>query len=218
MERLNEQQLRLEQQKTLSTPRMAYGVLARLLFTAMDLLYGRKRTLSKFKGLEVIARVPYQSWEHVAYIAITHTHAFPDFARRVFDRVKESRIQQDNEQWHLFLLEELVARKGVREGFIRYRLIPQFIAFFYYHVSWLLYVIRPSSSYMMNAHFEDHAEHEYMEFVAENPALEAEPFVSGFAQDQGSFASLADLFRQIGYDERVNKQESLARIESACFS
>jgi ubiquinol oxidase len=84
------------------------------------------------------------------------------------------------------LIVELVARKGFREGFIRYRLIPQFIAFFSYHVSWLLYVIRPSYSYMMNAHFEDHAEHEYMEFVAENPALEAEPFVSVFAQDYGS--------------------------------
>ena len=78
---------------------MTYGLLARLLFTAMDLLYGRKRTLSKFKVLEVIARVPYQAWEHVAYIAITHTHAFPDFARRVFERVKESRIHQDNSRF-----------------------------------------------------------------------------------------------------------------------
>ncbi|MCI0659031.1 MAG: hypothetical protein L0170_18410 [Acidobacteria bacterium] len=77
---------------------MTYGLLARLLFTAMDLLYGRKRTLSKFKVLEVIARVPYQSWEHLAFIAITQTHAFPDFARRVVDRVKESRHQQDNAQ------------------------------------------------------------------------------------------------------------------------
>ena len=53
---------------------MRYGVLAHALFLTMDLLYGRARHLSKFKVLEVIARVPYQAWEHVAYIVITHMH------------------------------------------------------------------------------------------------------------------------------------------------
>ena len=217
MERLTLEQLKGEQEKTLGSPRMRYGILSRILFFAMDLLYGRRRTLSKFKVLEVIARVPYQSWEHVAYIAITHTHARPDFARRVFDRVKESRDQQDNEQWHLLILEELTDKKGIHENFVWYRLIPQVIAFVYYHISWLLYVIRPAWSYLMNAHFEDHAEHEYMAYVAENPALEREPFESMFADDYGKFASLADLFRQIGYDERVHKEESLARIAAARF-
>jgi hypothetical protein len=218
MERLTSEQLKGEQEKTLASPRMRYGMLARLLFVGMDLLYGRRKSLSKFKVLEVIARVPYQSWEHVAYIAITHTHAYPDFARRVFDRVKESRIQQDNEQWHLLILEELTDKKGIHENFLWYRLLPQVIAFVYYHISWLLYVIRPAWSYLLNAHFEDHAEHEYMEYVAENPALETEPFESMFAADYGNFASLADLFRQIGYDERVHKLESLGRIETARFS
>lgn len=217
MERLTSDRLKLEQEKTLVSPRMRYGLLARLLFVGMDLLYGRPKTLSKFKVLEVIARVPYQAWEHVAYIAITHTHAYPDLARRIFDRVKESRIQQDNEQWHLLILEELTDRKHIHENFLWYRLLPQVIAFLYYHISWLLYVIRPARSYLLNAHFEDHAEHEYMEYVAENPALEAEPFESMFADDYGRFASLADLFRQIGYDERAHKLESLARIEAARF-
>ncbi len=196
---------------------MNYGLLARFLFVSMDLLYGRRRSLPKFKVLEVIARVPYQAWEHVAYIAITHTHAFPDFARRIFDRVRESRIQQDNEQWHLLILEELTDKKGIRENFFWHRLLPQVFAFLYYHISWLLYVIRPKWSYLLNAYFEDHAEHEYMEYVAQNPALESEPFESIFAEDYGKFDSLADLFRQIGYDERVHKLESLARAEVARF-
>ncbi len=217
MERLTAEQLKREQEKSLASRRMRYGFLSRILFFSMDLLYGRRRTLSKFKVLEIIARVPYQSWEHVAYIAITHTHAYPDFARRVFDRVKESRIQQDNEQWHLLILEELTHKKGIHENFFRYRLIPQAIAFVYYHISWLLYVIRPEWSYLMNAHFEDHAEHEYMEYVAGNAALERESFESMFADDYGHFASLADLFRQIGFDERVHKEESLARIATARF-
>jgi hypothetical protein len=205
------------QKSTLSTPRRHYGLLAWLLFGTMDLFYGRKRTLSKFKVLEVIARVPYQSWEHVAYIAMTHTYSKPGFARRIFDFVKESRAQQDNEQWHLLILEEIVQKKQLRENFFLYRIVPQFMAFFYYHVSWLLYVMKPSWSYAMNADFEDHAEHEYMHFVRENPAFETTPFESDFKADYGDFKSLADLFRRIGLDERHHKEESLARIEQARF-
>ena len=92
------------------------------------------------------------------------------------------------------------------------------MAFFYYHVSWLLYVMKPSWSYALNADFEDHAEHEYMEFVKENPSLEQEPFESAFSKDYGEFKSTSDLFRRIGWDERTHKEESLNRIAQARFS
>lgn len=206
-----------EQDQTLRSPRLRPGILARLLFLTMDLLYGRRRTLSKFKVLEVVARVPYQAWEHVAYVAMTHKYGTPDFARRVFEFVSESRHQQDNEQWHLLILEEMVHAQGLREGFVRYRVAPQLLAFFYYHVSWILYVLNPRWSYQLNAHFEDHAEHEYMEFVREHPELEDAPFVSTFEEDYGSFESQADLFRRIGLDERLHKLESLERMERPRF-
>ena len=210
--------LKAEQQATLHSPRRRYGLLALALFRSMDVLYGRKRTLSKFKVLEVIARVPYQSWEHVAYIAMTHTYGQPHFARRIFEFVKESRAQQDNEQWHLLILEEMVQRKRLPEQFLLHRALPQIIAFFYYHVSWLLYVIKPAWSYRLNADFEDHAEHEYMAFVEETPALETEPFESDFTAEYGAFGNCADLFRRIGWDERLHKHESLDRIAQARFS
>jgi hypothetical protein len=210
--------LKLEQRKTLSSPRLDYSFLARALFLTLDVFYGRRRTLSKFKVLEVIARVPYQAWEQVAYVAMTHKYGEPDFARRIFDFVSEARHQQDNEQWHLLILEEMVAKENVKEGFLRYRALPQLIAFFYYHISWLLYVIQPRLSYELNAHFEDHAEHEYMEFVRDNPSLEGAPFRSTFEKDYGAFESQADLFRQIGLDERLHKEESLARMAEPRFS
>ena len=210
MERLASDALKREQERTLGTPRLPYSLLARVLFVGMDMLYGRRRTLSKFKVLELIARVPYQAWEQVAYVAMTHTSRDPGFARRIFDRVRESRQQQDNEQWHLLILEELIAGRGLREGFVRFWLIPQFIAFVYYQIVWLMYIVRPSWAYRLNAEFEDHAEHEYMEFVREHSELEQEPFDSILSEDYGPFKSLADLFRQIGYDERVHKEESLA--------
>ena len=55
--------------------------------------------------------------------------------------------------------------------------------------------------------FEDHALHEYMALVAEQREWENTPFESEFADDFGHFASLADVFRQIGHDELVHKIE-----------
>ncbi len=207
-----------EQEKTLAAPRRKYSLLANGLFLFMEVFYGRTKTISKFKVLEVIARVPYQAWEHVAYIAMTHTYSMPNFARRVFEFVKESRAQQDNEQWHLLILEEMTQKKKINESFFLYRILPQIAVFFYYHISWILYVIKPAWSYGLNADFEDHAEHEYMEFVKENPDFESEPFDSDFKKDYGDFKSVADLFRRIGFDERMHKEESLSRITNARFS
>ena len=206
-----------EQERTLRSPRLRYGLLARALFLTIDLVYGRRRSLEKFKVLEVVARVPYQAWESVAYVAITHTHSLPEFSRRIFEFVRESRHQQDNEQWHLLILEELLRERGARQGFLRFVLIPQVLAGIYYHVSWLLYVVRPALSYRLNAEFEDHAEHEYMEYVAETPALEERPYDGAFAGDYGAFASRADLFRQIAVDEREHKEQSLAHLSAPRF-
>ncbi|MGB4780959.1 alternative oxidase [Candidatus Methylomirabilis sp.] len=217
LEKLTAEQRRQAQQVTLRSPRMRYGILTRLLFMTMDLVYGRKKTFSKFKVLELIARVPYQSWENVAYVAITHMYAQRDFARRVFDRVKEAREAQDNEMWHLLILEELTHARGMKENVLLYRILPQVIAFTYYQICWFLYVIKPSWSYLVNAHFEDHAEHEYMEFVAENPQFESEPFTSLFEEDYASSESVADIFRQIGHDERMHKEKSLEWIAAARF-
>jgi hypothetical protein len=52
LEKLTAEQRRQAQQATLASPRMQYGLLARLLFMTMDLVYGRKKTFSKFKVLE----------------------------------------------------------------------------------------------------------------------------------------------------------------------
>lgn len=218
MTMLSAEQLRREQSNTLAQPRHRYGLLARMLFRVLDVLYGRARTWSKFKVLEVIARVPYQAWEHVAYIAITQQYEHEDFARRVFDRVKESRHQQDNEQWHLLILEEWIHRNQIFERVLLHRVVPQVIAFVYYQISWLLYVMKPEWSYRLNVDFETHAEHEYMLFVAEHPELDQVPFQSHFKKDYGNFATMADVIRQIGYDERMHKQASMRKLGMARFA
>ncbi|CAN5776676.1 hypothetical protein BH24ACT6_BH24ACT6_06930 [soil metagenome] len=99
-----------------------------------------------------------------------------------------------------------------REPFIRYRVIPQIIAFGYYQLSWVLYALKPAWSYGLNVDFEDHAEHEYARYVEEHPELEIRPYEGMFAEKYGRFETMGDLLRQISYDERVHKLESLQRM------
>jgi hypothetical protein len=214
---LDHHELARTQAETLSTARRRYGVAARALFVGLDLFYGRRRTLEKFRVLELIARVPYQVWEQVAYVATTHVHEQGSLARRIHERVIEARAQQDNELWHLFVLDELIDAKGNAHGRVRTTWLPQVIAFVYYQLSWLLYVWSPAWSYRLNADFEDHAEHEYADLVAEHPEWETVAFTSKFATNDGKFNSLADIFRQISHDERTHKHESEEKIAVARF-
>jgi ubiquinol oxidase len=209
--------LRRAQADTLEAPRRRYGSAARILFILLDVVYGKPLTLSKFKVLELIARVPYMAWEQVAFIAITHVHADTDMARRIHERVATSLAQQDNEMYHLLIIEELIARSGKPQPQVKFFWLPQAIAFVYYQLSWLLFVVNPRWSYRLNADFEDHAEHEYMTMVAEHPDWDSAPFESSFSDDFGHFASLADVFRQIGHDERVHKLESEALMKQPRF-
>ena len=185
-----------------------YGVAARILFFALEALYGRQAPLEKFRVLEVVARVPYQAWEQVAFVAVTHTHSDTTFARRIHDRVLEARTQQDNELYHLLMIEELLDRQGFRRSLVRGTILPQLIAFVYYQLSWLLFVVRPKWSYALNADFEDHATHTYLDFVTENPALDDEPWVSAFADEYGAWPTQGDLFRSIALDEQHHRDES----------
>ena len=55
---------------------------------------------------------------------LTHLHRRGALARRVFDRLVESRSQQDNEQWHLLTLNDLATRAEAKRPVPRHRVIP----------------------------------------------------------------------------------------------
>ncbi len=206
MKRLDHDSLVAEQDKQLKQSRRNYSLAARALFATLDAVYGTERDLDKFRVIEVVARVPYQAWESIAYVAMTHTSKRPDFALRLHERIRVARFEQDNEQWHLLILEELT--KDHRRTWLKGRIIPQVLAVVYYQLSWILFVLRPKWSYRLNADFEDHAAHEYAHLVDENPQWETMSFDSQFETEYGSYDSLADMFRQIGYDEVIHREES----------
>ena len=204
--------LRAAQTETLAAPRLRYDPFSRLMFFTVDVLYGRRPSLAKFLVLEHLARIPYQTWERVAQRAIARTEGRSHLALRIMDRVVEARAQQDNEQFHLLIIDELLVSRGA-PGRFRYRILPRLLAGPWHAFTWLLHLIGPAWSYRLNANFEDHAEHEYMHFVASHPELDHERAVCDAAQDYGRFDTLGDLLRQIGHDERVHKLESLAAHE-----
>jgi len=203
------QELRNGQQQTLASPRRRYGIPARILFLAMDLLYGHKRNLEKFKVLEIVARVPYQSWEVVSYIAITHMYPDKAFAREMFDRVKLARDAQDNEQFHLLILEDLLHQRGHEASWFKGRILPQLLAIPYYYTTWVMTALRPRWAFALNADFEDHAEHEYMTFVSEHAEFDSQPAEHTWQDEYGHFESLGDLLRNISLDERHHKLDSI---------
>ena len=210
--------LKLEQQATLNTPRIKAGITARILFLLMDLIYGKEASLSKFRVLEIVARMPYTAWEQVSNVAITHTYSDPKFAKDIHRTVVETREQTDNETWHLLMLEEILNKKGKRHGVVRARIIPQILAWTYYHLSWLMYVVKPRVSYQLNVEFEDHAEHEYMQYVADHQELDVEVWESNFKDTYGHYDTVGDLLRRIGLDEREHKESSMSHIEQSRFT
>ena len=161
-----------------------------------------------FSFVELVARVPYMAWEHVGHIAQTQNHRDHAFDRKIQDRVLLARDEQDNEFWHLLIMEEFCEKAGYKRRWFLDRVFPQILSFLYYQLSWLLYVVRPKWSYQLNSDFEDHAMRQYAEFVAEHPEFDATPWESEYRKDYGFHVTVGDMLRQIAVDEEQHKDHS----------
>jgi hypothetical protein len=201
--------LRYEQHVTLAEPHERPGLVLRTMFGSIDLLYGRRGSLEKFLVLEHLAQVPYRSWERVAQRRVARTRGRSVLARRIQRRVAEARAQHDNEQWHMLVMEDLVARRGRRLRRWRHRIVPRLLALPWQAACWMLHLTRPAWGYRLNAAFEAHAERTYMAFVAEHPETEHQPFTGPLADRwPDRTPTVADVLRQIGHDERWHRLDS----------
>lgn len=89
--------------------------LAKTLFISMDVVYGRKNTIQKFKVLEVIARVPYQTWEFVNYLITTNFYMNEKRAVDCAVRADEGKFSQDNETMHVVVISQICKQEKKRE-------------------------------------------------------------------------------------------------------
>ncbi len=191
-----------------------YSPISKLLFVSMDLFYGKETSFSKLKVLELIARIPYQSWEHNFFVWLTHRYGQKKYVERALEEMQMARAAQDNEQWHLFILADLINQLRIPENFILHVALPQIIAFTYFYVISIIHFIKPEWSYKLNADFENHAEGAYKQFVSTHPEFKDQKVESIYLKYYGGeYSSLAELLLEFADDERHHKEESLALIE-----
>ena len=129
---------------------------------------------------------------------------------RIIDLGRKS---QDNEQYHMLLLDDIIHQKGIKLGFIRHFIMPRLAALGYYYMTRLIYYVSPVTSFKMNAAFESHAEHEYMMMAQENPEWDNEPVNSVYFTYYPAQKSLNDLVRRIALDERDHMNYSLEEVD-----
>src|SRR6056297_535671 len=118
--------LRKEHQNTLDTPRYNYSLMAKMFFAGMDILAGKKDTLSKVKLLEILASIPYRAWEIRHYLK--QTRKFRNYgkvqeAQKVIDWGRDA---QDNEYTHLLVVHEKMKEDGIRDAWY----LKPFVSFF----------------------------------------------------------------------------------------
>ncbi len=201
--------LRREQEAVLARPRMRYTLMAKTLFTLMDLVHGKDTTLPKVKLLEILARIPYQAWEIRQYVRLHSKFANSQTVAEARDVIQWGRAAQDNEFWHLRVITERMQQKGIRESWFHAYPVRWGAVITYTIFSRLLARFNIRRAFLLNAEFEDHAEHTYMQFVKDHPELDQEKPDSEAVREAGEFSTWGDVFRRIGLDERDHMNESL---------
>jgi ubiquinol oxidase len=178
-----------------------------------DLVYGKKPSYGKFKAIEVIARIPYQSWESAAYTLVSLFHGDEKRAVELSKTAAFSRAAQDNETMHVVVISHL-AKKAKKTAFVRHLLIPALFAFVYFWILYLLYLASRRASFELNYLFESHAYQQYQRFLEENEAeLKSRSLMSDFLQFYGREArSEYEFFEMVRNDELIHRNRSLREI------
>jgi ubiquinol oxidase len=194
-------------------PHLVARVLGSFLVGAGNIVYGRKPSYEKFKAVEVIARIPYQSWEAVAYTYLTAFYGDEHRAMQLSRVLPFARHAQDNETMHVVVITQLV-RKYRKNSFFLHTLIPLVFSFFYYWVIWLLSMIDRRIAFELNYLFESHAYEQYTQFIAENETLlKSRPVESEYLRFYGrTVADEYALFRSIQLDEIIHRNESIQMV------
>jgi len=197
-----------EQQATLSRPRYCYSVTARLFFWIMDILTGSRVTLAKTKLIEMLASIPYREWEFRQYMRMTRKYSRLDTVERAKTIAEWGREAQDNEYWHLLVINEKMREDGEKDKWYLSFPVTFFMVLSYSLFARFLAAVNIKRAFLFNAEFEDHAEHVYAGFVSEHPEWEDQPVNNEIVEQYTDAKTWADVFRRIGLDERDHMNNS----------
>lgn len=191
------------------------SLLGWLLVAAGNLFYGPKPSYLKFKAVEVIARIPYQSWESAAYTLLTAFYGNEGHAIRLCKMAAFGRFAQDNETMHVVVISNIVRRQG-RIAFFRHTLVPLLFSFFYYWIIYLLYMFSSRAALELNYLFESHAYSQYSQFLRENAeVLKKQPIMSDFLAFYGRHPKNEyEFFESVRNDELIHRNRSIREIRA----
>lgn len=179
-----------------------------------NLVYGKEPSYGKFKALEVIARIPYQSWEIASYMLLTFFYGNVEKAVSLSQTSRFSRAAQDNETMHVIVISTL-AKKHNEDSFFSHTVIPLIFSFFYFAASFMLYLIRPKYSFQLNYVFECHAYIQYETFVRIHESdLRKRSIDCEFLQYYGRYPkSEYEFFLSVMADELIHRNESIKKAQ-----
>jgi ubiquinol oxidase len=200
--------LKKEQQASKARPRLKYSLAAKFFFFSMDMITGKKTTFAKAKLIEMLASIPYRAWEIRQYTRLTRGYKNMELIGQAGSILEWGREAQDNEYWHLLVINEKMKEDNIKDPWYLFPLIPFFMIGTYVVMTRIMALVSIQSAFMFNAAFEDHAEHVYAKFVADNPDMEDEPVKSEKVKGYGDFSNWADVFRRVGLDERDHMNNS----------
>lgn len=200
--------LKKEQKASRERPRYRYSPAAKVFFLSIDLITGRTITLPKVKLIEILASIPYRSWETRQYARMTRRYrdrALVQEARKIMLWAREA---QDSEYWHLLVVNEKMKEDGIKDPWYLFPPVPLLMVGFYAALMRVMALICIRRAFLFNAEFEDHAEHVYALFVEEHPEWERQPVNNEQVKEHGELLTWADVFRRIGLDERDHMNRS----------
>jgi ubiquinol oxidase len=188
-------------------------ILGSLLVFSGNVVFGERPSYGKFKAVEVIARIPYQSWEVASYMFLTMFYANEKKAIELTHTSHFGRAAQDNETMHVIVMSQLAKKYG-QDSIFRHTLIPLVFSFFYFIGSFVLYIIKPRYSFELNYLFESHAFEQYSRFTNENEVdLRSKAVMIDFLEYYGRFPkSEYELFVSIRNDELIHRSASAKEV------
>lgn len=190
-------------------------VLGGILVGFGNLLYGKGPSYAKFKAIEVVARIPYQSWEVAAYTLLS---AFYGDEKRAISLTKLgafARMAQDNETMHVVVMTH-IAKKHQCVGFFRHMLVPLLFALIYFWVLYFLYIFSRKASLELNYLFENHAYQQYDEFLKLNgDTLRRTAIMSDFLAFYGRHVRTEyEFFESVRNDELIHRNRSIRELQA----
>ncbi len=190
-------------------PMFIARLLGAILIHSGTFIYGRKPSYAKFKAIEVIARIPYQSWEVAVYTILTALYSNERRAIELTKLSAFSRMAQDNETMHVIVLSQIVQRLNC-QSFFRHTFIPFLFSFLYFWTVYILFLFSHRAALDLNYLFESHAYEQYSKFLdAEGDRLRNIPVTSDFLAFYGRSAhNEYELFESIRNDELIHRNRS----------